>query len=51
MSEKIVKLIKQFVRHSAGNIHDEERMKKEFKKLNWIEKSKQTKYMKEILGK
>lgn len=50
MNAKSIKLLRKFVNYSGGTPQDLDLAKKEFKGLNWKEKTKHTKRMKELLG-
>ena len=49
MSNKSIKLIQKFVHYQYGNDNDVKELKKKYKNMNCIEKTKENARMKEIL--
>lgn len=50
MNAKTIKLLKKFLRYSDARYEEEKHFIKEFKKLNWLDRTKQVQHMKQILN-
>lgn len=50
MNAKTIKLLKKFLNYSDAKPEEEKYFINEFKKLNWIERTKQVQHMKQILN-
>jgi len=49
MNQQTIKTIKKFIRCSGGTAEDIKDFKRKFKKMNWLDKTKELARMREIL--